>query len=336
MDSRIQHTEIGILLYPQVLQSAVLGLTDQFAIANMMAARHDLLQPHAIRVSHWQVTNRNSTHITRVFDTHPQAEGPARPAILIVPPRMAEPISRTEAKPFADWVAAQHAGGTTVSSVCAGSYILAEAGLLNGRASTTHWAYTGHFAARFPDTHVDGDKLLIDDGDIITTGGMMAWIDLGLRLIHRVLGPAIMMETARFMLVDPPGREQRYYSSFAPNLTHGDAAILKVQHWLQKTGARAVTVNDMAERAGMEERTFLRHFQKATGLKPTEYCQQLRISKAREMLELTRQTVEQIAWAVGYEDASAFRKLFQKVTGLAPGEYRVRFAIASAPEKKRA
>jgi transcriptional regulator GlxA family with amidase domain len=325
MVSGVKIAEIGILLYPQSLQSAVLGLTDQFAVANMMAARHEGLQRASIRVSHWQANDKD-TIIERVFDSHPDATK-ERPLMLIVPPRMADPISADMARPYADWVAQQHAAGTTVSSVCAGSYILAEAGLLNGRSSTTHWAYTGNFAQRFPSTHVDGDKLLIDDGDIITTGGMMAWIDLGLRLIHRIMGPTIMMETARFMLVDPPGREQRHYSSFAPNLTHGDAPILKVQHWLQKNGAREVSVKEMAKEAGMEERTFLRRFQKATGLKPTEYCQHLRVGKAREMLEFTKQNIEQVAWGVGYEDPGAFRKVFHKVVGLTPAEYRQRFSL---------
>jgi transcriptional regulator GlxA family with amidase domain len=108
-------------------------------------------------------------------------------------------------------------------------------------------------------------------------------------------------------------------------LRHGDEAILKVQHWLQAQAALHVTMPAMAARAGLEERSFLRRFHKATGLKPIEYCQHLRVGKAREMLELTSRTVDQVAWAVGYEDPGAFRKVFQKVTGLSSGDYRRRF-----------
>jgi transcriptional regulator GlxA family with amidase domain len=135
-----------------------------------------------------------------------------------------------------------------------------------------------------------------------------------------------MLETGRFMLIDPAGREQRHYSRFAPRLNHGDEVILQVQHWLQAREARAITVGAMADRAGMEERTFLRRFKAATGQTPSEYSQLLRIGKARELLEFTRRPVDQIAWTVGYEDAGAFRKLFQRVTGLTPGEYRQRFS----------
>jgi transcriptional regulator GlxA family with amidase domain len=158
----------------------------------------------------------------------------------------------------------------------------------------------------------------------------MAWTDLGLRLVDRFLGPSVMLETAQYLLVDPVGREQRHYSTFAPQLTHGDESILKVQHWLQAKGGRDVSVTAMAEQAGMEERTFLRRFRAATGMKPTEYCQQLRVGKARELLEFSKRPVDRIAWEVGYEDAGAFRKVFQKRVGLTPGDYRRRFGTATA------
>jgi transcriptional regulator GlxA family with amidase domain len=139
-----------------------------------------------------------------------------------------------------------------------------------------------------------------------------------------------MLETARFMLVDPPGREQRYYSNFAPKLNHGDGAVLKVQHWLQKNAARQPSISAMAAVSGLEGRTFLRRFRKATGLNPTEYSQRLRVGKARELLEFTSQTINQVSWAIGYEDPGAFRKVFRRVMGLSPGDYRRRFAVTPA------
>lgn len=317
--------EIGILIYPEALLSAVYGLTDLFSIAVHMAAKHDGLQRPSFRISHWQRNDKGQ--IACVFDTHPQFEN--QPVILVSPPSMGQPIAPDVAKPYAEWLSAAHAKGATLCSVCAGAFLIAETGLLDTRRATTHWAYSDQLTKSFPRIKVDADKLVIDDGDIITAGGMMSWIDLGLRLVHRVMGPTIMIETSRFMLVDPPGREQRYYSSFIPVLTHGDAAILKVQHWLQTNGARQVSVTDMAAEARLGERTFLRRFHKATGMKPTEYCQHLRVGKAREMLEFTSQTIEQISWAIGYEDAGAFRKVFFKVMGLAPADYRHRFSMSA-------
>lgn len=326
MNDAPERPEIGLLLYPGVQQAAVHGLTDLFEVANRIAGEHVTADGRIIRVSHWQPDA--ARRIRCDFDTHPGT--PASPAIIIVPPSLGTLQTSEVMAPFARWLEEQHAEGAIIGSVCAGAFLVAETGLLSGRAVTTHWTYAEALSQRFPDIHVTADKLIVDGGDIITAGGLMAWIDLGLLLVDRLLGPQIMAETARFLLVDPPGREQRYYSSFSPRLHHGDQAVLKVQHWLQARGARNVTLKAMADHAGLEERTFLRRFHKATGLRPTEYCQHVRVGKAREMLELTTMTIDQVAWTVGYEDAGAFRKVFQKITGLAPGDYRRRFAVVSS------
>ena len=139
-----------------------------------------------------------------------------------------------------------------------------------------------------------------------------------------------MLATARYFLIDTAGREQRFYSSFSPRLNHGDEAVLRVQHWLQKKSMRDVTLVSMAAYAGLEQRTFLRRFRRATEFNPTEYCQRLRIGKAREMLELTGRTIDQVAWDVGYSDAASFRKVFRKVMGLKPGDYRKRFRVSQS------
>ncbi|MBW9112234.1 GlxA family transcriptional regulator [Rhizobium cauense] len=325
MSETIASTEIGILLYPNVQMSAVLGLTDLFNLASRFSLARQLPGATGLRVSHWRWADASAT-VERVDDTAPEA--PGSPTALILPPSFGDPMTSEEAGPLARWLRERHFEGATLTSVCAGAFLLAETGVLSHRMATTHWVYSGLLAERFPDVRVDTDKLIIDDGDVITAGGLMAWTDLGLRLVDRLLGSAIMFETARFLLVDPPGREQRYYTSFSPRLNHGDAQILKVQHWLQATGARDVTLAAMAERARLEERTFLRRFRKATGLRPTEYCQHLRVGKAREMLEVSNNTIAQIAVAAGYEDIGAFRKVFQKVTGLSPGDYRNRFGLA--------
>ena len=321
--------EIAVLLYPGAQLSAAHGLADLFSVANLMVNRRLGNAAPRIRVSHWR-GRECGKGAERVFDSDPGASG--EPDFIIMPPAVIAPISSDEAAPLAIWLKERHGCGATLASVCAGAFLLGETGLLKGRPATTHWFYANDFAERFPTALMDIDKLVIDDGDLITAGGLMAWTDLGLRLVDRLLGPTAMLETARFLLVDPPGREQRHYSVFSPKLRHGDEAVLKVQHWLQTTGARDVKLDVMADKAGLEPRTFVRRFHNATGLKPTEYCQHLRVGKAREMLEATTRPVEQVAWDVGYEDPGSFRKVFVKVTGLGPREYRQRFGIAAIRE----
>lgn len=318
--------EIGLLLYPDVQLAAVYGLTDLFRIAGEMAVLRGGPKSPAIRVTHWRQADTGDG-VECVYDSHPG--GPHKPNHLIAPPSLVMPAKMKPMHGFAAWLTERHAEGTTLCSVCAGAFLLGETGLLEGREATTHWAFADALAARFPTIKVDVDRMVIDDGDIITAGGILAWTDLGLTLVERFLGPSIMLETARFLLIDPPGRTQRPYNHFVPRLDHGDAAILKVQHWLQASGGKDVSVQALAERAKLEERTFLRRFRKATGLRPTEYAQQIRVAKAREALELSRRPIEQIAWEVGYGDPSTFRKLFQRVTGLAPTDYRRRFGIAA-------
>ena len=315
--------EIGLVLYPGAQLAAVLGLTDLFGLADGIAARYGKRDSNALRISHWQTDAAGKAPV-RVFDTAP--DDVSTLAVLILPPGLGEPLPPDAAAPFAGWLRNQHGAGVTLGSVCAGAFLLGETGLLAGRTVTTHWLHVEQFQARFPQARMDADQLIIDDGDIITAGGAMAWTDLGLRLVDRFLGPTVMIETARILLVDPPGREQRYYSPFSPRLTHGDTAVLKVQHWLQATDARDIALATLAERAGLEERTFLRRFQKATGMTTREYCQRLRVGKAREMLQFSRLHIDRIAWEVGYGDPGAFRKIFARIVGLTPGEYRQRFS----------
>jgi transcriptional regulator GlxA family with amidase domain len=310
--------EVGILLYQGCQSAMVHGLTD------MLMTAGDFSQAHGganLRLSHWSLDEAGN--FGRGFDTHPHAGGFA--GIIVAPGRLTGPVTAEEALPFARWLKLQHARGAVLASNCGGAFLLAETGLLSGRAATTHWMFADLLRTRFPDVLVEPDRIVIDDGDIITAGGLMAWTDLGMRLIGRLLGPSVMVETSRFFLVDAGGREQRHFGNFAPRLTHGDEAILKVQHWLQAKGARSVSVADMAREAGMEERTFLRRFKTATGVKPTEYARLVRMEKARELLQFTKRTVDQVAWSVGYEDATAFRRVFNKLVGVAPGDYRRRF-----------
>lgn len=315
--------ELGVLIYPGAQLAAVHGLTDLFGVAQRIAAEQASAQLPQLRVSHWRAEEGEAPR--RVFDSE---TGPAGPLVaLLIPPSIAGFDDDLASPTLMDWLRAQHAGGTVLGGVCVGSILLAESGLLDGRSATTHWTSAKSFAARYPKIKLNADKPIVDDGDLITTAGLMAWSELGLRLVDRLLGPSIATRTAQFLVIEHSDSASQCGSNFAPILGHGDGAILKVQHWLQSSGAVEVSLGAMAERAGLEERTFLRRFRAATGLKPTEYCQHLRVGKAREMLEFTNGTIDHIAWTVGYQDPSAFRATFKKITGLAPSDYRARFGV---------
>lgn len=313
--------EIGLLVYPGAQAAAVHGLTDLFAIANRLRQELGALERPELRISHWSETS--DQQLTAVFDSHPGAHHRLR--VMIIPPSLTQTPSPELLERYRQNLRQWHRDGALLVSVCVGVFFIAASGLLDGRPATTHWNFAQSLAERFPAVKVEANLPLLDDGDIITSAGLMAWTDLGLRLVERYLGETLAAETARFLAVErvsgsAPG------SVFSPRLDHGDEAVLKVQHWLQSSGARDVNLKVMADCAGLESRTFLRRFRSATGLKPTEYCQQVRVGRACRMLEFTNRSIDQIAWGVGYQDPGAFRKVFHKVTGLAPSDYRRRVA----------
>ncbi|KQM98642.1 AraC family transcriptional regulator [Sphingobium sp. Leaf26] len=323
---RAPRAEIGILLYPDCQQAMVHGMTDLLAIAGQYSHQHG---GPLVRASHWQ--RQADGGFVRCHDTHDGL--PGTPDIWLIPGRLSGVPDAQEAAPYARWLLDRHAQGATLASNCGGAFLLAATGLLDGRPATTHWWFADQFRTRFPQVKLDCDRIVIDDGDIITAGGLMAWTDLGLRLVDRLLGPTVMLDTAKFLLIDTAGREQKHFARFMPRMSHGDEVILKVQHWLAAREAKPVSVGEMTAQAALEERTFQRRFKAATAMTPIEYVQHLRVAKAREHLEFTKRSIDQIAWSVGYEDAAAFRKLFHRLVGLSPGDYRQRFA---APAKQAA
>ncbi len=322
MDNDELIPEIGIVDYEGAQTASVLGMTDLLAAAEARARERGGGNQLRLRISHWRTAAGQSAP-ERTYDTLPGALG--HPTVIIVPPGLGDLPPTAEAEVYADWLREQHAKGSVLGSVCKGAFLLGETGLFAGRTVTTHWTYEEQLVRTFPGVSINTDRIIIDDGDILTAGGVMAWIDLSLKLIERFLGPSVMLDTARAFLVDPPGREQSYYSAFSPRLNHGDAAILKVQHWLQAIEGKETRLGVLAEQAGLEERTFMRRFQKATGHTTGEYVQRLRMHKARDLLQFTQDPVGTVAWKVHYIDPSAFRKVFNRIVGLTPAEYRQRF-----------
>jgi transcriptional regulator GlxA family with amidase domain len=223
------------------------------------------------------------------------------------------------------WVRNRHAAGTMLVSLCSGTFILAATGLMDGQSVATHQICAQPLARRFPKIVVDTDRRIIDHGDIITAGGFLSWVDIGLFLVDRILGPELRAETARFILDDPAAGEAPYFAGFAPPLTHGDRAVLKAQEWVHMRDGRGVSLAAIATAAGLERRTLLRRFASATGVTPVEYCRLIRIARARELLEGGDTSQKEIAQSLGYKDVASFARAFRKAIGSAPGAYRKRF-----------
>lgn len=165
--------EIGLMLYPGCQMAMVHGMTDLIGIAGQFSAERG---GTVARVSHWRLQDDGC--LARCFDTHPELGSRQAPEILLVPGRLTGPMEAEEAAPYARWLLDRHAQRATLASTCGGTFVLAATGLLKGRPATTHWLFANAFRDRFPDVRLDPDKIVIEDGDLITAGGLMAWTDL--------------------------------------------------------------------------------------------------------------------------------------------------------------
>jgi transcriptional regulator GlxA family with amidase domain len=318
--------EIGIVHYPGAQVASILGLTDLFDVASTIALDQQQSGQTPFRVTHWKPIHSRDANLSCVYDSAPR--GRPQPRTLIIPPTMVNLPNPDVAANVVSWVRSRYATGATLVALCSGAFILAETGLVDGQSIATHQLCADALAKRFPQIIVDTNRRIIDHGNIITAGGFLSWVDAGLFLVDRILGPAMRAETARLVLSDPAADEARYFTGFAPPQTHGDRAVLKAQEWVHMRDGRGVSLAAMATAAGLERRTLLRRFASATGMSPIEYCRAVRIARARELLEGGDTSQKQIAQSLGYKDVASFARVFRKATGSAPGAYRKRFGLS--------
>lgn len=218
-----------------------------------------------------------------------------------------------------------HARGARLVSICTGAFALAAAGLLDGRPATTHWRDTAALQRRYPRIDVRPNQLYVDDGDVLTSAGVTAGVDLCLHLIRRDFGAAAANARAR-VLVAPPqrsGGQAQYIERFRPAARGTDLAPLR--SWMLDNLAHRQTVDELAQRAHMSRRTFIRRFQQETDTSPMAWLTTARIDWARELLETTAAPIEQVARLSGLGSPAAFRAAFHRHVGTSPADYRTTF-----------
>ncbi|MBF6135260.1 helix-turn-helix domain-containing protein [Nocardia otitidiscaviarum] len=223
---------------------------------------------------------------------------------------------------------AAHRRGVRMVAICTGAFVLAAAGLLDGRRATTHWRHTALFASSFPDVQVDRDVLYVDHGDVATSAGTGAGIDLCLHLVRRDHGAAYAAQVARNMVL-PPRREgsQLQYSAPTPP-ARTDASLAPVLEWAGTRLDTELSVRRLAERAGLSSRTLARRFAEQLGTSPGRWLLSQRLDAARVLLEQTDLPVDAVASRVGLASAVNLRRRFRTHLGTTPGAYRRTFGRA--------
>ena len=227
------------------------------------------------------------------------------------------------------WLRSIDATTTRSASVCSGSFVLAAAGLLNGRRATTHWSVCDLLAATFPAVTVEPDPIFVRDGKYLTSAGVTAGMDLALAMVEEDLGRDAALYVARWLVlfVHRPGGQAQFSAQLTAQAAQR-GPIRDLQQFILEHPAADLCVATMAQRTAMSERNFARVFVNETGVTPGEYVERVRVETARRLLEQTSLSLDDVAIAAGFGSTETLRRSFHRQLGVAPSDYRSRFRAA--------
>ena len=260
----------------------------------------------------------------------PLPEPPPRHDTLVVAGGPGARAAAADDPAIVDWVLRASRRAHRTVSVCTGAYLLAAASLLDDRRATTHWAWCDDLARSYTRIHVEPDPVFIREGDIWTSAGITAGIDVSLALVEEDLGPQVALAVARELVVflKRPGGQAQFSSALsAQQAAHPE--LRDLQAWIAGHLEEDLTVPVLAERALMSERSFARAFHREVGQTPAAYVEALRIERARDLLEDGAPSLEAVAQATGFASAEVLRRAFHRRVGVSPAEYRDRFRLTA-------
>ncbi len=320
---------ISILALKDCLSSGVTGIVDTLNIANLLwmtspeSKGQPLFKTEIISVSGEPVIANGGIALfpEKSIDDVKQTD-------LIMIPAMLLPfdLKSENVRTAIEWLKKSYTKGTILASTCTGSFLLAETGLLNGKTATTNWHFGNMFKKNYPEVNLRIDKIVTEDQDLICSGAASAFLNLCLYFIKRFGSNRLASICSKTLLIDPDKQSQSPYMLHDFWKNHLDNQILSAQNWMENNFHNKISIDDIAEQAGISPRHFKRRFKKATNETPLAYLQHLRIEKAKQLLESSLETINEITWQVGYEDINSFRRLFKKNTGMSPKEFRNKFS----------
>jgi len=223
------------------------------------------------------------------------------------------------------WLTEWYEQGADLASICAGAFTLASTGLLDGRKATTHWALANKFRELFPAVDLRTDLMVTEEDRLFCGGGITADMDLSLYLIEKYYGRERALQGAKCMLVDLDRKSQAPFAVFIPNKEHNDEQILYAQKWIETNYKKNFTIESLAAEVGISRRQFNRRFKSASGETALKYLQHVRVEASKVLLVTTRETFDEIAPMVGYENISFFRRVFKNSVSITPMEFRRKF-----------
>jgi transcriptional regulator GlxA family with amidase domain len=333
-----QMITIRIWVYDGILASGVAGPIDVLHAANRLSGKAAARGSNPLPMFAWRVESLDGQPVKAASGQSIAVDGKIDPrkraeAILLTAPffsNMDEFIGRREQlNALSSALRRQRKAGAVLAAYCTGNYLLAEAGLLDGRVATTHWANAADFARRYPRVELRAREILTWQDGIISGGSVTSYLNLAVRLVEMFAGETLALMTAESLLIDTNRTSQASYAKLIDDHGHVDSLVARAQQHMEATLQQGFRLSELAAWLAVSERTLNRRFKQAIGLAPLTYLQNLRIEVAKQLLESRPIGLERVSQRVGYGDISTFRQLFKRKTGLSPGEYQMRFARAS-------
>jgi transcriptional regulator GlxA family with amidase domain len=319
--------KITIVAFEGCMTSAVFGQADAFAVAAYISGRRgdNSWSGHDVRIA------TADGEPVRGYGGHliePQCSlADARDSNVVLIPPIFNDIEQTlmQETGLVSWLTSFPANSTLLASTCTGAFLLAEAGILDGRRITTNPAFSELFRRRYPAVRLALDERIIDDNMVICAGSTTAYLNLAIYVIDRLAGHDLAVSTAKALSIDRNPESQRPYFLFIAPRDHGDDKVLQLQSWIEIHHHEPIGIDDMVDTAGMSVRNLNRRFVSATGMAPRQYLRRVRIEAAKRLLEAQNVPIERVALQVGYGDTRAFIRAFGVLAGLSPGQYRQKF-----------
>lgn len=317
---------VAILAYDGCMGAEVLGLSDVLLVANRISALRKPELPAPFEVA---LVGARAGQVRLAGGAQLSVAAPAAFDLLVVPAfdyGDSAQISTRLAGLDDEKALIRHAAEQRrIASICGGSLLLAEAGVLDGRKATTAWALAGEMARRYPKVEVLPEAMLVRAATIITSGAFTAYGDLALQLIRDCAGTSLARAVARFSLIDHRPRSQAPYLDRRLEHRRHESFARAVGAWLEQRIAERYRLDALADAFHLSSRTLLRKFRAETGRSPLDWLHDLRVEKAKLLLETTTLSVAQVAAEVGYADVATFSRLFARHTQLTPAAFRSRF-----------
>lgn len=328
---------VALVAYEDCQGSAISSLIEAFDIANLYAARGDLAAPPMFR---WVVVSPDGSPVDAMGGIRIKVDGSPddvpSPDLIFIPglhfsgslPQFVAQIEKV-AMTCGTWLRNQRANGRMIAASCAGAFVLAEAGILNGRRATTSWWLGRIFRTRYPQVKLCEGELVVNEDGIISSGAFTACLDLALQIIEQMGSAALALSCAKIMLIHAKQDSQYPYMTLQARVQHHDELVLKAQSHIRSNLRLDLSVEGLAKLLCVSPRTLNRRFHDALGCSPIQYIHEVRVEGAKRLLETTDLHFDQIVRRIGQDDPTSFRRVFEKVTRVSPTRYRRMFSLGA-------